>query len=412
MSTAEKIIQLFPQTSPPTDPKPAKPKKPAAAKPSYGHSGSARKRKHFRYTDAHGVSREHTVYGATAAEAEKKKRDFLADVEKSLRMDQRARSVGSWADEWLEVYKRPEVTLRTFETYARDIRLIKDAIGNFPLRSVTPVDLKAIVAGRAGLSSSAIKKTAMTIRALFAAAVENRIIHASPAVGLKPIKGTVGSHEDLSDDEILAIMEAMNTGHRFALAAGLMLFAGLRKAESAAFRLDRDYVDGMVHVRESVTWPSNQAIICPPKSEAGFRSIPVFSPLAPHLDGAAGKQNIIPWSKTGPISERGFNYAHQSFVELCGVDFRPGDLRTTFATLLYDAEVDVKTAQLWLGHADPAVTIRFYIKLSKRRQRRTPAQAAAFFDRFSSTGDNSGDNAKPNQQESIDISGVLTSRLK
>jgi hypothetical protein len=86
--------------------------------------------RHFRYTDLHGISRRKTVYGKTKAEVDRKKRDFLAMVDMALRVDEQGKTVADWVDEWLEVYKKPTVTIRTFATYKRDGDLIKQALGN------------------------------------------------------------------------------------------------------------------------------------------------------------------------------------------------------------------------------------------------------------------------------------------
>ena len=48
--------------------------------------------------------------------------------------------------------------------------------------------------------------------------------------------------------------------------------------------------------------------------------------------------------------------------------FNCHDLQDTFATMCYDAEVDVKTTQKWMGHADAATTMKIYTKLSEERQ--------------------------------------------
>jgi len=44
--------------------------------------------------------------------------------------------------------------------------------------------------------------------------------------------------------------------------------------------------------------------------------------------------------------------------------------------MLYDAGVDVKTAQRWLGHTDPAITMRIYTHLSEEREQAATALAA------------------------------------
>ena len=43
-------------------------------------------------------------------------------------------------------------------------------------------------------------------------------------------------------------------------------------------------------------------------------------------------------------------------------------LRHTYATLLYDAGVDVKTAQRYLGHANLELTLKVYTHLTKYKE--------------------------------------------
>ena len=48
-------------------------------------------------------------------------------------------------------------------------------------------------------------------------------------------------------------------------------------------------------------------------------------------------------------------------------DVNAHDLRYTFATTLYDAGVDVKTAQHLLGHKDLMTIMKIYIKMSEEK---------------------------------------------
>lgn len=48
--------------------------------------------------------------------------------------------------------------------------------------------------------------------------------------------------------------------------------------------------------------------------------------------------------------------------------FTAHQLRHTYATMLYDAGVDVKTAQDLLGHADSTVTMNIYTHLSAKKK--------------------------------------------
>ena len=51
------------------------------------------------------------------------------------------------------------------------------------------------------------------------------------------------------------------------------------------------------------------------------------------------------------------------------VKFNCHDLRDTFATMCYDAGVDAKTTQKWMGHSDITTTMKIYTKLSEERQK-------------------------------------------
>lgn len=50
------------------------------------------------------------------------------------------------------------------------------------------------------------------------------------------------------------------------------------------------------------------------------------------------------------------------------VNIRAHDLRHSFCTMLYDSGVDLKTAMLWMGHADETMTMRVYTHLSDARR--------------------------------------------
>lgn len=373
---AEKIVQF-----------PAAPSTPAKRAKKATRRADGLIAKHFRYTDLYGVSRRKTVYGSTITEAEQKKRAFLAAVDIGLRMEQQGRTVSSWADEWLEVYKKPTVSLRTYTCYKNDLRHLKAAIGDVSLRAVTQSHIQKAYNLRIGASGSALRQYRVTTRALFKAAVANRIIQHNPAEHVKAPDGEDGTHRALTNEEIAIVNEVAAEGHQFALPVMLMLYAGLRRGEMAAIDLRRDVVDGHIHVREGITWPVNQPVRGDTKTDAGVRAIPIMPPLEPYLKGEMRRL-------TESAIRRGmssFNYACAVKLNGCSRRWKPKnhiwipfeirthDLRHTFATMLYDAGVDVKTAQTWLGHADPAITMKIYTHLSKERESAARESAINYF---------------------------------
>ena len=50
------------------------------------------------------------------------------------------------------------------------------------------------------------------------------------------------------------------------------------------------------------------------------------------------------------------------------INIRCHDFRVTFCTTCYEAEVPVKTLQVWMGHTDPTVLMKFYAKLTEEKE--------------------------------------------
>ncbi|NLV47007.1 MAG: site-specific integrase [Candidatus Hydrogenedentes bacterium] len=346
---------------------------------------------HVRYTDAiSGQKKSKSIYGKTLAEAQKKKTAFLREIEEGRRVTEQGKTVGAWAEDWLNIYKRPKVKRSTLRGYENEIKHIIAAFGYKSIKSVSPMDIVALMNSRIGLSQSAIDKTFITVNAIFEAALNNRFIAFNPCKGVDIPKGPEGSHRVLDHWEVDLIGRVAKT-HRFGAGVMLMLWGGLRRGEACALT-SSDLVGDEIHVNKSIEWGRNQGAVGTAKTEAGERSIPVWPQLKPFL-GAPG--HFISTSKgEAPVSLSAFKRGLDSFIYACKVElngcrkrwapeghawkefsFTPHDLRHTWFTMLYDAGVDVKVAASWGGHADINVTMRIYQHIRKERKLREAKQA-------------------------------------
>ena len=52
------------------------------------------------------------------------------------------------------------------------------------------------------------------------------------------------------------------------------------------------------------------------------------------------------------------------------VKIRAHDLRHSYCTMLYEAGIDVKTAQKWMGHADDDMIREVYTHLSEKMEKK------------------------------------------
>ena len=382
---------------------------------------------HCRYKDSAGVSHSKIFYGKTQTEANNKRKAFERDLAAGLKAEDKT-VFSAYADAWMETYKAG-LKPGTKATYQHDVDLLKKAFGAKKLKEIMASDVQAWINTRAGLSASAIRKSAMTARAIFEAARQDRLILFNPCDRLALPTGTAGTHRALDADE-RAFLTNHCQDHRFYYAAMLMLYAGLRRGEVMALRFDRD-IDleaGEIRVTESahIGEEGTSFFLDSPKSAASVRTVPILPPLDAILASAPKEGLVLKSAKGEFMTESAFSRCLESYQinleqELNGASrrwatqeqlahwksfpLRCHDLRHTFCTMLYDAGVDVKTAQLWMGHADVMVTMRIYTHLSQARQEQAVNAARSYFKSASSMpagskSDNSGSGSKSGSKSS------------
>ena len=141
----------------------------------------------------------------------------------------------------------------------------------------------------------------------------------------------------------------------------LLFFCGLRKSEAYAIRWNRindncvSIRTGIVQKIKGVSWEEN-----PPKNKSSIRKIPLSNNLIQLL-----KEHKERWNKVYGFAEDwficgGYNPMTDSTVENCNTEtlklcklshIRIHDYRHSFASLLINANVNIKTISKLMGHA-------------------------------------------------------------
>lgn len=377
------------------------------------------KRIQITYTDGvrpDGHPNRISFYGRTRTEALEKRERYKREKEQGLAHGERATTVNDWIARWQEAYSV------NVSDYAPYINRLKKDLGKKPIRSVSEADLVQSLSAYAGMSSSSALKYRMILKQIFHKAKKNRLIPEDPAEDLPlPDDVTTGTHRALAPWESECILNNWSVYHagRWAM---LMLLCGLRRGEMVA--LDWDAIDlesrkltvkSSASMRGSVTTVKDRT-----KTKAGARILPICEPLYQML------VQVPPEERTGPVcrSAKGERIT-QSSVDRCwktycnmmtrilngeepdqrgrrrdcvGDKYRspsdddgderivfsclPHDLRHTYATALYDAGVDIKSAQYYLGHDDVNMTINLYTHLSKIKENEARSSLVNYLDKW------------------------------
>lgn len=355
-----------------------------------------------------------SFYGKTRTEANRKRDEYKAKMAIGI-IDSKI-SVADWVDTCLRLY-RTNVNPAYAKGDAVPYNRLKAALGKKQVAEVREADLQALINMLDGTSSSNIKKYYQAFFRVFEKARTNRLIFINPAEGLDLPEGTKGTHRALERWETDCILKNWNQ-HRCGLWAMLMLLCGLRRGEMMALRWENiDMEKKQLRVREVAVIASNKSKIEErAKSISGLRVLPICGPLWEAL-------NTVPADKriglvcvsakgeqiSGSAYDRGwdgFNLAMQRILngepvvqqgrretletkiakaekegrQYIIFDTLAHDLRHTFATALYDADVPVKAAQYYLGHADVRMTLDLYTHLSQEREKTSRSQIVDFLD--------------------------------
>ena len=143
-------------------------------------------------------------------------------------------TVGRWAMEWFETYKKPSIGKSHSERYISFINhIIVPAIGSILLKNVKDVHLQKILNERVGKSKSDLSKLRMTINEMFLRAYKSNLISFNPAEDLVLPAATEGSHRSITDNERKKILEVASE-HYAGLWIKTMLYCGLRPGETRA----------------------------------------------------------------------------------------------------------------------------------------------------------------------------------
>jgi len=337
--------------------------------------GSVRKRVNFYEASYWYGGRRHLA--STSFATKREARAFLAAVEtdshRGVWIDPWAgrMSVRELAEEWIasDPTKRESTTAREELT----LRLhIFPVLGERRIERVGPQDVQRLVNSWSdAYAPRTVKRNYEVVRAMFGFAVRNDWLARNPCRNIKLplVEGT--RRHDLTPEDVARIASHIAVEYQPMVWIGATL--GLRWSEVAGLRVSRlDLVGGKLSVVETIVRGiGGRNVFGPPKSKAGKRTMfmpaAIVTMLAGHLEEAgltADESDALVFTDEdgGPL--RYSNWRRRVWLPAAkaagceGAGFH--DLRRLNATTLVVGGIDVKTAQVRLGHADPRMTLAIY----------------------------------------------------
>jgi integrase len=286
-------------------------------------------------------------------------------------------TVRQYAAAWQAAQVTREHTTRNIDVALRLHVLLH--IGDRPLASVRPSDMQALVKTlSATLAPGTVRETYKVAGRMFAAAVDDRIVAASPCHRIRLPRDDRPEVIAPTVEQITALAGAVSPRYRALVV--LLAGSGLRIGEALGLQVsDVDFLRRTVKV-ERQRLPSGR--IGPPKTLKSARTVPlgqvVVDELAAHLaaypsDGplfALGTGKPLAYRTWRAIWDRAAEVEAKAREDAAGkvrphVDTVPLDvdthqLRHFYASALIAGGASVKVVQKRLGHASAVITLNTY----------------------------------------------------
>ncbi len=368
--------------------------------------------------DENGKPKRKVIYGRTIMELDKKVADFKSLQNKGIVIDDGGMTVKQWSEKWLELYKADKA-YNTYMMYKRTVdNHITPNLGTIRLSALKKHQIQELLNN---IVQSGHQRTAelvkLTLHQIIQQAIIEEYIYKDVTVGLSLPKKQKIEKRALTDAEKALIQKADLTQKERAF-IDLLYYTGVRRGEALALMVsDIDFVNKKVKINKNLVMKDKTSEIKQsPKTEAGNREIPMPDKLFHSLkkyassitslylftmqngelmtsssfrrfwDNILDKLNIAAggekYTRTDLQKDK-----EQKPIRLIANDITPHMFRHTYATNLYYAGIDIKTAQMLLGHSSIQMTMDVYTHLDNTKVLSAGDKLNAFFDNQNNSSD-------------------------
>lgn len=287
--------------------------------------------------------------------------------------------VDDWYYQWQRVYKEPYVTAGTIKNmdsvwnnHIRPTNLAK-----MDIRTVTGQDVQQLLAG---IESKCMRvKTYKLLADMFRKAKATKRIGENPLEDDGVIVPRYHANERFAfePEEQVRFVNAAK-GRTWWSIYALMMYQGLRTGEAKAL-CRSDIKQDCIIVRQSL---DDRCQVVPTKNKKE-RRIPIFAPFRPIADELRGDGSD---ARIFPDADK--HTANDEYREICqelGIQRNMYTLRHTFATNCARAGITPKQVQIWMGHSDVSITLKYYTNISDSFERSNVEKIDTIFDTICDT---------------------------
>ncbi|WP_405680925.1 tyrosine-type recombinase/integrase [Streptomyces sp. NBC_01238] len=372
-----------------------------------------------RYVGPDGTEKSKSFRDGQKRLAEQWLAQIEADMTRGQYVDPRAGRITfrQYAEKWLKTLSSEPSTVASMESQLRLHAF--PYIGARPLGAFQPEHVREWVATleRRGIPGPYARAIYSNVRAVLSAAVDDKYLNRNPC-SVRSVKQPVVERKRIVPwlaERVFAVQAAMP--ERYQAMVDLGAGCGMRQSEILGVTVDAfDFETDTLHVVQQLKLSRSKPVFAPPKG-GKLRDVPMPGPVADalkaHMKQYAPVEITLPWRRadgpkvtkrlifTAPMGNHVWRTslndgAWKPALVAAGVIPEPETkedsyaaarehgmhaLRHFYASALLDGGENIKAVSEYLGHSDPAMTLRVYAHLMPSSRERTRKAIATAYNR-------------------------------
>lgn len=345
-----------------------------------------------RYVDRFG--KRVSISGRDLKVVKRKFNEAIYENEKEINIKDNI-TLNDWYEKWMNVYKF-DVIRENSKSYYNTVfkKHISPILGNFYLKDITQYQIKKLIKdiGEKGYGFETKNKTRIILLDIFNKAIINEYVKNNPAKGITVKRDEEKDIKVLTLEEQVAFFNCCK-GTFYDNFFIVALSTGMRIGEIASLRKsDIDFDNKLVHVTRTLVYQKYETDDCktfhfePPKTKTSIRKIPINKQCEIALKKQYLQKNVVMNKNPKKVDEQfqdllfttKYNTPLNSQIICNAIDrivseinltrditeemevFSCHCFRHTFATRCFEAGIQPKTVQSYLGHATLQMTMDLY----------------------------------------------------
>lgn len=338
-----------------------------------------KKRKDGRYLKVVTINGKRLYFYSSKTTEQQAERDINRQILSYTKQEEKGKLFCDVAEEWEEEHF-PKIEYNTARRYKVLLNYAIEEFEYIYIKDIQPIDVEQYLnyfVSR-NYSSKSIKDTLSVLRLVCKYACIKGYITTDPTRYITPPKGKAPvKRQALTEEEVEIVKDNIN--QPFGLFPYFLMYTGLRKGEALALQFkDIDFDNKEINVYKSVYHKSNVPHIKGTKTENGTRKVVLLDVLADKLPKGKDENFIFSIDGTKPLGYSAFQRRWDKYKKETGLDITAHQLRHTYATILFEAGIDVKDAQHLLGHSDISVTRNIYTHIRTNHFKETVEKLNTF----------------------------------